>query len=160
MKTLFFALFAAVSVFGQSADFNNQLAPNAFWMLSYDAVSASSTGTDAAGTGSVSAIPPTPPNAGTPGSVIATASPNLSCTVTGNAIPATAVIIACPQLGPTAKVAAYTMPMPAGTSYTFNQTYNGDAVTIMVISSATGAITWQAAATPSGGTAASGNGTL
>lgn len=92
-----------------------------------------------------------------PGKFVASAGA-VACTVAGNAVPATAVVVSC-QVGGVA-VPAYTIPLPANTAYTFDHRLNGDAVTVILQSSATGAVTWQAAATPNGGTAGSGSGSF
>jgi D-serine deaminase-like pyridoxal phosphate-dependent protein len=92
-------------------------------------------------------------SAPTPGSVIATAG-SITCAFAGNASPATAVTISC-TLG-TVKVDPYTMPVSNGSAYTFQQNLNGDAITVSFSSTTVPGIVWKAAATPNGGTAATG----
>jgi hypothetical protein len=94
----------------------------------------------------VGTIVVTPP---APGKFVATAG-KVVCTVTGNAVPATGATIACTVGSVT--IPAYTIPLPAGAAYTFQQTFDVDAVTVTLQSSAAGAVTWQAVATPAGGT--------
>lgn len=101
--------------------------------------------------------PPVPPSAPILGQVTATASAQLQCVVVGNAVPATAITVSCPHLGPTA-IPAYTIPLIANAAYTFDQHFNGDAISFIIQSSAAGLISWQAVATPNGGTAVSANG--
>lgn len=96
-------------------------------------------------------------NPPSPGSIVATAG-SVTCTATGNAAPATAVSIQC-TLG-TVQIPAYTIPLPANSAYTFDHRLNNDAITMILQSDASGKLTWQASATPNGGTTQSGNGTL
>lgn len=100
-------------------------------------------------TGTITFTPPAP------GKLVATAG-SVTCNLTGNAVPATAISIQC-NLGPTS-VPSYTIPLPAGSAFTFDYRLNGDAVTIILQSNSSGLISYQVAATPNGGTQASGSG--
>ena len=105
----------------------------------------------AGSTGSVVFVPPAP------GHFVATAG-SVTCTVTGNAVPATAILVGC-QLGAVA-VPTYTIPLPANSAYTFDHRLNGDAISVILSVSSTGQISWQAVATPNGGTAGNASGTF
>ncbi len=93
----------------------------------------------------------TPP---TPGVVTATAG-SISCVLTGNAVPATAIAVDC-NIGGTH--IPFTIPIIVGNAFTADYHWNGDAVTFSFQRAAGGPITWTAAATPNGGTTASGSG--
>ncbi|MGA2443686.1 MAG: hypothetical protein ABSH08_22250 [Tepidisphaeraceae bacterium] len=94
----------------------------------------------------------TPPQ---PGKLVVTAGSE-TCTLTGNNVPATALSIAC-TIGSTT-IPAYTMPLIAGASFTFQFNLNGDALTVILTADSTGKISYDAAATPNGGTTAHGTG--
>lgn len=64
--------------------------------------------------------PDQPSQAPIPGKIVATA-PNLSCTFTGDSVPATSILVAC-SIG-TVSVAPYTIPIASGVSYMVNFTY-------------------------------------
>jgi hypothetical protein len=107
-------------------------------------------------TGTVVVTPPAP------GKFVATAG-NVTCTVSGNAIPATAVQINCVADG-TVTLQNSTIPLPAGAGYTMSHSWGvvpaqgstpgqaGDAVTATFLSSSSGVISYQVVATPNGGT--------
>lgn len=107
-------------------------------------------------TGLITSTAPVTPVKGAPGSFTAIAG-SISCTVTGNASPATGATISC-SLGTTA-IPDYTVPLAASTAFTFTYNFNGDALTV-ILDALSGSITWQATAAPVGGTATSANGTL
>lgn len=72
------------------------------------------------------------PVAGTPAKLTATVgtAPNVvTCTVTGNAIPATALTFTC-SLGSIA-IVPYTVPFNLGSAYTLQHNYMGNALTII-----------------------------
>jgi hypothetical protein len=102
-----------------------------------------------AATGTITFTPPAP------GKVVAIAG-SVTCTVSGNTVPATAVNVSCIMGSVT--IPSYIVPLPANSAYSFTEILNGDAITFTLSSNASGVIAWQAAATPNGGTASTSNG--
>lgn len=108
----------------------------------------------------VPAVTPVAGSPAIPGHFTATAN-SITCTITGNAVPATAALITC-TLGLTspATVATYTIPLPSATaSYTLSQGLNGDQVTMVLWgpganpnNKTSTLITFECAATPATGT--------
>lgn len=75
---------------------------------------------------------PTPAQAAKPAVLIATGgtSPNVvTCSVTGNAVPATALTVSC-SIG-SVVISPYTIPFVVGTAYTFQHNFNGHALTVL-----------------------------
>jgi hypothetical protein len=99
-------------------------------------------------TGTVVFTPPTP-------GVVHMVAGSLTCDLTGNAVPATVIHVAC-SIGGTPIV--FDIPIVVGNSFTADYHFNGDAVTFTFQRAAGGPITWSAAATPNGGMTASGSG--
>jgi hypothetical protein len=89
---------------------------------------------------------------------IVVAAGGVQATIQGNNVPANQVGIET-ELG-AVTVPPYTMPLPPNAAYTFQHNLNGDVITVVLSSSPTGALSWQAAATPAGGTEATGSGNL
>ena len=87
-------------------------------------------------TGTVNVTPGNPAVAAVPTKVVSTAGV-ISCTLTGNAFPATGLIIACTI---NSSNFSYTLTLPYSTTYTFQHNYALDALTESVKSSSTGLI--------------------
>jgi hypothetical protein len=82
----------------------------------------------------------------------------ITCTVVAFGIPPTGVVITT-VIG-SVTIPAYRIALSPGSAYTFQYNLNGDAVTVLLNASATGEITWQAAATPAGGETVSMSGSV
>jgi hypothetical protein len=103
--------------------------------------------------------PPVPPTAGTPGKLVTvagTGSTAINCTLTGNAVPATAINFACNLAGVT--IPAFTLPMPsAGQLFAFTYQFNSGTnavTTIVTLTPGTAGVAFQA--TVNGGAAVTG----
>lgn len=106
--------------------------------------------------GTVTFTPGQPPTLATPAKLVATAGSGTSavtCTLTGNAVPATSVTVAC-TVG-TVTITPYTIAFTSGTAYTFQHNFNSNAVTVQ-LSELTGT-TIQVQATANGSTPTSGS---
>ena len=77
--------------------------------------------------------------------------PVITVTVTGNALPATGITFNWKVNG--VSIPAFTMPLAAGQSYTSQQNFGTDAVTVLATADSTGKITVNATAngSPQGG---------
>src|SRR5690348_930673 len=91
--------------------------------------------------------PPVKPVAAAPGKLAITTA-TVNCTLTGNAVPATALTISCSVAG--VAITPYTVPFNAtgGTlnAYTFQHNWGSDAVTVIMKQNATAGVDFQATA--------------
>lgn len=102
--------------------------------------------------GTITYTPPVAPTPGAAGSVKAVAG-TLTCTAVGNGSPATSVVITCIEGSVAVAVASLDPPMNNWSSFAHSDAV-GDTITIKISADGSGAITWQATATPAGQTAA------
>lgn len=93
----------------------------------------------------------TPPAAGK----VTMVAGNLSCELTGNAVPATIINVNC-MIG--SFNVNYNIPISEGNSYTGSHSLNGNSVTFIFNRPPGELIQWQASATPFQGQTASGSG--
>jgi hypothetical protein len=103
--------------------------------------------------GTIVTTPPTAPTPAVVGKVVATAG-TVNCTLTGNAAPATAVLIACTVAG--VVIAPYSMPplgANSGYSFTHSNLATGDAITAILKADGSKAITADVVATTAAGSA-------
>lgn len=96
---------------------------------------------------------PVPPQAAVPGKLVLTddtaGNPTVACTFTGNAVPATAIIVSC-SVGSTI-TDSYTLQFSPGIARTISVMFNANSITATFSSPPTGGIAVQAsihAATP------------
>jgi hypothetical protein len=92
--------------------------------------------------GTVVFTPAIPPVAAVPAKLVANAGTGvtaISCTIVGNAVPATSLSITC-LVGST-NIPAYTIPLTTGISYTFQFNYDVNAITFICQKPASGPIT-------------------
>jgi hypothetical protein len=108
----------------------------------------------AAAQGAVTYTPPVPAQTATPGKVVMAAGA-LTCTVTGDAVPAQALAITCTGAITTS---AILIPLPTGANFTFVLGLNGDSVAILF--SHTNTVSFQATVTSAGTTSPVTTGTL
>lgn len=101
--------------------------------------------------------PPVAPQAATPAKLVVSGgtSPNsVSCTVTGNAVPATSLTFACTVLG--VSITPYTIPFTTGSAYTLQHNIPNVAVTIIANGVNLPGTPINVSATVNGGTAVGG----
>lgn len=100
----------------------------------------------------ITAVPPAVPVPAVVGKVTANAGV-VACTLTGNAVPATAVTIACTVNS--VAIQPYTMPLAANAAYTFQHNFlsTNDSVTVILRADAAKAITAEVTASSNGGNA-------
>jgi hypothetical protein len=87
-------------------------------------------------TGSVTFTEPVPPRPAIPGKLVASTASGVQCTLTGDAVPATAITIAC-QVG-SVVIQPYVVAFQPGMAYVFQHGLNADALTVMLSMPAAG----------------------